>query len=67
MILLFCQKQLLQTEAAIEDNGKKTLDFTCQKTGLHFRLDPKENRTRSDKADSLCRLCDKHCPVLNKK
>ena len=67
MNLLHCQKMLLKTETEMEDNGKKMLDFTCERTGLHFRLSPLEHRTHEDKASSLCLLCSKHCPMLKAK
>lgn len=64
MNLLHCQKLLLKTGMPMEDNGKQALDFTCEKTGLHFRLDPTENPARSDQAGNLCLLCAKNCPIM---
>lgn len=66
MNLLHCQKLLLKTGREIEDNGEKALGFSCEETGLHFRLDPMENRTSPEQAGNLCLLCSKSCPKFKK-
>lgn len=64
MNLYHCQKVLLKTERRLFDSGKEILDFNCQRTGFHFRLDPHENRTREDRASALCVCCEKSCQFL---
>lgn len=64
MNLYYCQKMLLKTLHRLQDNGKEVLDFNCQRTGFHFKLDPHENRTREDQASSLCAYCEKNCQLL---
>lgn len=64
MNLYHCQKMLLKSEKAMEDNGASVLDFTCERTGLHFRLDPVENRIQGDKTAALCRMCEENCQPL---